>query len=190
MRKVVTDHLISLDGYFASPDNGIDWFKFDDESLEWSRRVLRTAGTIVLGRQTYELFTQFWPTDAARKEEPYIAERLTNLPKLVFSRTLRSGSWANTDMIRRPIPEVVRELKQTDGGDVVLLGSSSILAPLWKEGLVDELNLRVQPVVLGKGRPLFPNEDPRQNLELQESQMFKSGVAALRYSVLPPPPAA
>jgi dihydrofolate reductase len=189
MRKVVSDHLLSLDGYFGGAKDEIDWFAFDEESLEWSRKLLRGAGSIVMGRRTFELMAQYWPTPQARKEEPYIAERMTELPKLVFSRTLDTTTWANTRFVRRPVADVIREEKQGSGGHIELLGSSSILALLWKEHLVDELNVRIQPMVLGKGRPLFLGVDARQPLALKESRMFHSGVAALRYEVLPAPPA-
>jgi dihydrofolate reductase len=186
MRKVVFDHLLSLDGYFGGAKDEIDWFAFDEESLEWSRKLLRAAGSIVMGRRTFELMARYWPTAEARKEEPYISERMTELPKLVFSRTLDKSTWENTKFVRRPLADVIREEKQGNGDHILVLGSSSIVAALWKEHLVDELHVRIQPVVLGKGRPLFPQSEARQPLVLKESRMFQSGVAALRYEVLPP----
>ncbi|HUX40436.1 MAG TPA: dihydrofolate reductase family protein [Rectinemataceae bacterium] len=185
MRRLVTDNLLSLDGYSSGPDDEIDWFEFDEESLEWSRNLLRGAGSIVMGRRTYELFLQYWPTLRARKEEPTIAGYLTELPKLVFSSTLTTSNWENTRFITRPVAEMVREEKKSNGGNILFLGSASLLAALWKEHLVDELCLRIQPIVLGRGRPLFPAVEERQSLALKESRMFKSGVLALRYQVLP-----
>ncbi len=84
----------------------------------------------------------------------------------------------------RPAAEVIREEKRGDGGYILFLGSASLLAALWEEHLVDELNVRIQPIVLGMGRPLFPVVKERQNLALKDSLMFKSSVAALRYEVL------
>jgi dihydrofolate reductase len=190
MRKVVFDHLLSLDGYFGGANDEIDWFAFDEDSLEWSRKLLRSASSIVMGRRTFELMAQYWPTPQARKEEPYISERMTELPKLVFSRTLDSSGWENTRFERRPVAEVIREEKRGSGGHILVLGSSSIVASLWKEHLVDEVHVRIQPIVLGKGRPLFPKSESRQPLALKECRMFPSGVAALQYEVLPAPPSA
>jgi dihydrofolate reductase len=186
MRKVVTDHLLSLDGYFGGPNGEIDWFGFDEESMEWSRRIMGAAGSIMMGRRTYELMAQFWPTPSAMEQEPFIAKHMTDLPKIVFSSTLNSSTWKNTTFVRRPVADVVREDKQGNGGSILVLGSSTILAPLWKEHLVDEVNVRIQPIVVGKGRPLFVESDLRQPLALKENRMFQSGVAALRYEVLPP----
>ncbi len=138
-----------------------------------------------MGRVTYELMMEFWPTPRALEQEPYIARRMTELPKIVFSHTLDSSSWANTKFVRRPIAETIREEKRGNGGDILLLGSSSILGPLWKEHLVDEVNVRIQPIVVGKGRPLFPASDTKQTLSLKESRMFQSGVTALHYEVIP-----
>lgn len=185
MRKLVTDNLLSLDGYACGPNDEIDWFEFDEESLEWSRSLLRGAGSIAMGRRTYELFLEYWPTPRARHDEPTIAEYLTKLPKLVFSRTLSTSDWENTRFIPLPAAGVIRQEKAGDGGHILFLGSASLLAALWKEQLVDEVNVRVQPIVLGKGRPLFPVSEARQSLTLKESRMFKSGVAALRYQVTP-----
>lgn len=184
MRKVVTDHLLSLDGFCGGPSGEIDWFKFDEESQEWSRNLLRAASAIVLGRRTYELFLQYWPTPQARENEPVITERLSTLPKFVFSKTLKSATWENTHFVGRPPAEMVKELKQESGGHVLIIGSPTLLAELWKHELVDEVHIRVQPIVLGKGLPLFPVSDTRQNLALKECRMFESGVAALRYEVV------
>jgi dihydrofolate reductase len=174
---------MSLDGCFGGPNDEIDWFTFDEESLEWSRQLLRGASLVVLGRRTFELFAKYWPTPEALREEPEIAQRLTSLPKLVFSRTLQSANWDNTRFVRGPIAAAIREEKNGTGGDIVLCGSSTILADLWTEGLVDEINIRVQPTVLGKGRPLFPPANHRHPLTLKESHRFQSGVTALRFSV-------
>jgi dihydrofolate reductase len=187
MRKVVTDHLLSLDGYFGGPNGEIDWFGFDEESMDWSRKIMGAAGSIVMGRRTYELMAQFWPTPSALEQEPYIAEHMTKLPKIVFSRTLDSSTWQNTTFTRRPVAELVREEKQGTGGSILILGSSTILAPLWKEHLVDEVNVRIQPIVVGKGRPLFAESEVRQPLALKESRRFQSGVTALRYEIPPGP---
>ncbi|MCI4324115.1 MAG: dihydrofolate reductase family protein [Thermoplasmata archaeon] len=187
MRKVLTDHLRSLDGYFGGPNGEIDWIGFDEESMEGSRKIVGAAGSIVMGRRTFELMAQYWPSQAARDQEPYIAEHMTELPRIVFSRTLDSSTWKHTEFVSRPVAEMIREAKQGTGGSILILGSSTILLPLWKEHLVDEVNVRIQPIVVGKGRPLFSDPEVRQPLALQESRMFHSGVTALRYEIPPQP---
>jgi len=183
MRKLVTDHLLSLDGFCCGPDDEIDWFTFDEESLEFSRQLLRGASMVILGRRTFELFAKYWPTPEARHEEPVISERLTTLPKLVFSRSLVTSTWENTRLVRDPVAGVIRELKQGSGGHLLLCGSPTILATLWKEHLVDELNVRIQPIVLGGGRPLLPQTAERYPLVHRDGRVFRSGVTGLRYEV-------
>jgi len=140
-----------------------------------------------MGRRTYELFMEYWPTAQARQDEPAISGLLTALPKLVFSHTLTSSTWENTRFVARPAVDVIREEKKGSGGYLLFLGSPTLLSALWKERLVDELYLRIQPIVLGTGRPLFPVGEPRQSLTLKESRRFQSGVSALHYEVNPGP---
>jgi len=184
MRKLVTDHLLSLDGYCGGPNGEINWFTFDEESQEWSRNLLRAAGAVVMGRRTYELLMQYWPTPQAMKNEPVITERLATLPKFVFSHTLKSSTWENSHFVQRPPNQVIKEMKQEKGGHILVIGSPTLLAEFWKQQLVDELNIRVQPIVVGKGLPLFPVSETRQNLALKECHRFQSGVSALRYEVV------
>jgi dihydrofolate reductase len=184
MRKMVTDHLLSLDGFAGGVHGEIDWFTFDEESQEWSRNLLRAASLVVMGRRTYDLMMEYWPTPQAMKNEPVITERLTNLPKLVFSHARASSTWANSQFTSRPPAEVIREQKKENGGHILMIGSPNILAQLWNERLVDEVHLRIQPVVVGQGMPLFPKTETRQKLALQECHRYQSGVTALRYDVV------
>jgi dihydrofolate reductase len=184
MKKVVADHLLSLDGYASGVGDSIDWFTFDEESQEWSRNLLRAASLVIMGRRTYDLMMEYWPTPQAMKNEPVITERLTNLPKLVFSRTRTSSTWANSEFTSRAPAEVIRERRQENGGHILMIGSPNILAQLWDAQLIDELYLRIQPIVVGKGKPLFPQSDTRQKLELKESHRYQSGVTAVKYAVV------
>ena len=180
MRRVVVDSILSLDGYFAGPKNEVDWFLFDEESLDWSREILRSAGTILFGRVTCEEMAAYWPT--AKDKEPFISNKLTELPKIVFSRTLKKAEWNNSSVVSRSPQEVVAKLNQNPGSDIVVLGSSSIVLPLVKDGLVDEYRIRIQPIILGQGRPLLIDKSARHPLKLVGAKSFKSGVVALTYT--------
>jgi dihydrofolate reductase len=181
MRRVIIDNLLSLDGYFAGPDGEIDWFQFDEESLEWSREILREVDTVLFGRVTYEVLASYWPTAAAMAEEPFIARRLTEVRKFVFSKTLPTASWINSTVVSDPPVEFVSKLKEEPGAAIVVLGSSTVVSALVRAGLVDDYKIRVQPMILGKGRPLFLGQDQRRALTLVSSTPFKSGVVALHY---------
>src|SRR2546426_6802947 len=143
MGRVVVDSILSLDGYLAGPKNEIDWFLFDEESLEWSREILRSAGTTLFGRVTCEEMAAYWPT--AKDKEPFISNKLTELPKIVFSRTLKKAEWNNSSVVSRSPQEVVSMLIQNPGSDIVVLCTSRIALLVVKDGLVHLQRIRFQP---------------------------------------------
>jgi dihydrofolate reductase len=101
------------------------------------------------------------------------------MPKIVFSRTLERADW-NTTVVRDVVPEQVMELEAQPGGDLVL-GGADIAAAFMRHDLIDEYRLYVHPVVIGRGKPLFPASDTRLNLQLAETRTFGNGVVLLRY---------
>jgi len=186
MARVIVDSLISLDGYFAGPHDEIDWFVSDEESLEWSRKILRRAGAVLFGRVTYEGMASYWP--GTEDADPFVRQRLNELPKIVFSSTLSKPSWANSVVERDDPSRAVARLKRRPGKALVVLGSSNLVSALARDGLVDEYRIRVQPVVLGAGRPLFIDQERRSHLKLVSAEPFKSGVVGLHYEPAEPLP--
>ena len=184
MRRVTLDSLMSLDGFYTDAKSQIDWFEFEDEDMAWSHDALRDTGTLVLGRKTYEEFSNVFPKmkDPAKMGwDPFIPETLNALPKVVFSKSLEEGAWKPVTIVRTdPVQEVAR-LKQGAGKDIQIVGSGSIVSAVVGAGLVDEFRLRVQPILLGSGRSLFPDPAVRLRLRLVEAKPFKSGVLGLRY---------
>ncbi len=184
MRKVMLDSLVSLDGYYTDAKSQIDWFEFDDADMAWSHDALRSVGTLVFGRTTYEEFSQVFPKmkdPAAQGWDPFIPETLNALPKIVFSKHLQEGSWKPVTIVRSdPVKEVAR-LKEGSGKDIQIVGSGSIVSAIVRAGLVDDFRLRVQPILLGSGRSLFPDQAERLRLKLVNAQPFKSGVLGLQY---------
>jgi dihydrofolate reductase len=121
VRKVILDSLMSLDGFYTDSKSQIDWFEFSDEDMAWSHDALRNTGTLVLGRKTYEEFSEVFPTmedPAAKGWDPFIPETLNALPKIVFSKHLRAGRWKPVTIVRTdPVKEVAR-LKEGSGKDI------------------------------------------------------------------------
>jgi len=175
---------MSLDGYYTDSKNQIEWFPdFGDEDFAWSHDILTRAGSLVFGRTTYEEFSKIFPKmDAATAGwDPYIPKQLNELPKFVFSTTLKDATWKPSIIIRKdPVHEVAR-MKNEMGKDIVVIGSGSIVAELIRAGLVDEFRLRVLPLILGSGKSLFKGQREQQLLSLLEAKTFKSGVQALYY---------
>lgn len=183
MRKIVLDSIISLDGCYTDGKSQIDWFDFVDEDMTWSHDILTRAGTLVFGRTTYVDFSGVFPSmDPAKSGfDPYIVERLNSLPKLVFSKTLKEGGWKPVTILGSDPAKELARLKKEDGKDILLLGSGSIAAAAVRAGLVDEYRLRVEPIILGTGRPLFLAPGGRTKLKLVKAWPFPSGVVGLHY---------
>jgi class 3 adenylate cyclase len=136
------------------------------------------AGAILLGRVTYEIFAAFWPT--APKDEGF-ADRMSDIPKYVVSKTLQSASWRNTTVIRENPVEAITELKQQPGGDIVLYGSCDLLNSLVGHDVIDEYRIMVFPVLLGSGKRLFKEASDTRHLDLVDTRTFESGVTVLTY---------
>ena len=184
--RLIVDSIISLDGYFTGPNNEIDWFDFDDDEQAWSSDILQRVDTMIYGRVTYEEFRQFWPTPEAKISgfDPYIVRRLNELPKVVFSKSLKEAPWKPSRIVRdRPI-EVIPKMKNEPGKDMVVVGSGSLVATLARDGLIDEYRIRIRPIILGSGRLLFEDRNHRHALKFVSVTSFKSGVVGLHYEPL------
>lgn len=180
MRRLVVFNNVSLDGYFVDANGDMSWAHKQDP--EWASFVNENAsGTAVLvfGRITYELMAKYWPTPMAMKNSPAVAEGMNNLHKVVFSRTLDKVSWKNTKLVKGDLVEEVRKMKNEPGPDMVILGSGSIVSQLAQAGLIDEYQVALSPIVLGKGRSMF--EGVKQNVNLKKTREFGNGKVMLWY---------
>jgi dihydrofolate reductase len=186
MRTLVVFNHVTLDGYFAAM-NGRDfsWAHTGGEDAEFDAFVADNAkggGQLLLGRITYELMASYWPTPYALKNDPIVAERMNNLPKVVFSRTLDKASWNNTTLVKGNLAAEVRKMKNEPGPDMAILGSGNIVSQLAQEGLIDEFQIVVNPVVLGKGRTMFDGIKELLPLKLTRTQTFGNGKVFLCYT--------
>ena len=181
MRKIVVSEMVSLDGYFAGPDGNLDWHVVEDEFNAFARRQLEEMDTLLFGRVTYEGMASYWPTEAAMTDDPEIADAMNHLPKLVFSRTLKTVDWSNSRLARDDLAEEVTRLKVQPGKDMAIFGSGEIVSALARLDLIDEYRLFVCPVVLGSGKSLFAGLSGTLNLKQLKAQPFASGVVLLYY---------
>ncbi len=181
MRRIIVSNLISLDGFMEGPNRALDWFAVDQEFFGYARELLGRVDTILFGRATYQHMAGYWPTPAAAENDPFITEKMNALPKIVFSKTLQEVGWANSRLAKKALTEEVRELKQQRGQDMVIFGSGSIVSALGQAQLIDEYRLFVNPVVLGRGTPMFRNMHDRIRLKLLETRTFNSGLVGLYY---------
>lgn len=181
MRKVIVSNYVTIDGFFAGPNGELDWFVWDDEMAKFSTDQLKTVDTILLGRVTYQLFADYWPTPSAYKENPIIAPMMNELPKIVFSSTLNRAEWNNSMVVKENIAEEISKLKKKPGKDMVIFGSGTIVSAFAKLGLIDLYRLIVNPVVLGKGKPLFKGLNDKLKMKLLNAKALGSGNVILEY---------
>ena len=187
MKKVKMLNRISIDGCFASLNEmsaGMDWFIHDPEVDKAAHEIGGKMNSLILGGRTYRLFERSWVPYLKNPDAPAhlkeIAEELTNMNKIVFSKTLNGSEWENTRIYSNNLIEVVRHLKQDSDSDILVLGSGSIVQQLANEKLIDEYIFIVTPVVAGEGKRLFSNVK-HLDLTLVESKTFESGNAILHY---------
>jgi dihydrofolate reductase len=193
MRRVIVDEFMSLDGVAQAPggedEDTTGGFKhggwhmryMDEPAQKRALEGIVEAGGFILGRRTYEIFAAYWPN--APEEEQVIAEPLNTKPKYVASRTLSDPlEWQNSTVLDGDVAEAVAALKQEDGEDLHVIGSTELVQTLIEHDLVDELRLMIDPVVLGGGKRIFRDDGARRSLRLVESEPTTSGAILATYA--------
>jgi dihydrofolate reductase len=182
--KVIVSMSISLDGYIEGPDGRLDWSVPDAELHQYFNDQEREIDVHLYGRRLYETMWRYWPTadmdPAASPQEIEYAEIWRNMPKIVFSRTLRQVG-ENARLVRDNITEEVTRLKAQPDKHVAV-GGAEIARTFMQLGLIDEYRLHVWPVILGGGKALFPGGVTPANLKLLETRVFGNGVVGLHYA--------
>ncbi|MEV0062713.1 dihydrofolate reductase family protein [Nocardia sp. NPDC050718] len=181
MRKLIYGFGLSVDGYVNDRDGKIDWTEPDDELHQFHNDRFRDLEIILNGRRLYELMAEYWPhvpADAPPIQQDF-GRLWTDMPKVVFSRTLTEVQW-NSTLVAENAVEEVRRIK-AEGDGVMEVGGASLAATLMPHGLIDEYQMFISPVVLGGGTPMFPALDQRIGLRLVETRHFETAVL-LRYA--------
>lgn len=139
------------------------------------------AGGFLLGRRTYEIFAAYWPN--APEEEQVIAEPLNTKPKYVASRTRTEPlQWHNATLLEGDLAAAVEALKQDDGGDLHVIGSTALVRTLIEHGLVEQFRLMIDPVVLGGGKRIFRDDGSRRPLRLVDGRVTSTGAILATYA--------
>lgn len=180
MRKLIMWNVITLDGYFEGEQN---WDLSFHETI-WGQELeklsieqLNSADYLVFGRVTYEGMAAYWA-----KEEGEIAELMNKIPKLVFSKTLKTVEWNNSTLIKENASAEISKLKVQGNGDLYVFGSANLSETFIKDDLFDEYRIGIAPVIIGSGRPLFRQGIPYKNLSLVSTQQLSTGGVVLKYS--------
>lgn len=185
MPKLIVFNQVSLDGYFTGENGDLSWAharnREDPEFQSFVAENAQGGGVLVFGRVTYEMMASYWPTPAALQNDPVVAQQMNALPKLVFSRTLSQAGWNNTTLVKGDPAAEMRRRKQAPGQDMVVMGSGTLVAQLAQAGLIDEYQLVVIPVVLGKGRTMFEGVHQMLSMKPTRTRTFRNGNVFLTY---------
>jgi len=180
MRRLTVFNFVSMNGYFKGANEDISWAHSRPEN-EYGAEMLKAGDILLFGRKTYELMVQFWPTPEASKAAPEIAEGMNKAEKIVFSRTLDKVEWNNARVMKDNVIENIRDLKQSNGPDMTVLGSGNIVNQFADAGLIDEFQILIHPIALNQGTPILDELKNNLELKLVNSKMFESGNALLVY---------
>jgi dihydrofolate reductase len=194
MRKLIVNEFLSMDGVAQAPGGEDEdpaggfahggWhthYMQDERARAWVMQYIAEIGALVLGRRTYEIFAGYWPN--ASEEEAFIAEPLNRVPKYVASTTLSEPlAWNNSSLLRPDVATALRALKHEAGRDLHVIGSAELVRSLLSDDLVDELRLMTDPIVLGGGKRIFPEDGSLRRFRLTEHEFTNDGAMLTTYS--------
>jgi dihydrofolate reductase len=185
MRKIIASLQVSVDGFIEGPNGELDWAMAEDEET-WAEvnEMLNSVDTFILGRVMYPDYEQYWmallANPTGRKNENAYARRADKIPHIVLSKTLDKVAWKATRIVRDI--EEIRIMKEQQGKNIVAWGGATFVTSLMNMGLIDEVRLMVNPIILGGGKALFKDVKERHSLKLIRAKPLKSGKVSLIYS--------
>lgn len=195
MRKLISFMHLSLDGFVAGPNGELNWVKVDEEIFNHVGKRISEGDTALYGRVTYQMMENYWPTAAdkptATKHDIEHSKWYKKVHKVVLSKTMKNAGLpsgqsglTNPEIISDNLAECIKEIKQRPGGDILLFGSPSATHSLIQQNLIDGFWLFVNPIILGRGIPLFADIKEKIKLELlPATRQFNCGVTELNYMV-------
>jgi len=181
MRKLKLQMQVTVDGFVAGPEGQLDWMTFDMDPklLAFINHLTDTSDAILMGRKMTPGFVQYWESVKPESPEYDFAKKMIALPKVVFSHTVRQLDGQNVRVENGDATEAVHRLKGQRGKDIIVYGGASFVSSLIERGLIDELNLFVNPVAIGRGLEIFPKRTP---LKLLASVGYASGIFVNTYA--------
>jgi len=187
MRKIIISLHMSLDGFAGGPKGEMDWIKFDNELFDLVGQFTSEADMALYGRITWEMMNSYWPTAAdlpnATKHDVEHSHWYNEVNKIVLSKSLDGTTTDKTRFIGNNVAEEIKNIKEVQGKNIMIFGSLSAVHTLMEHNLIDEYWMFINPIVLGKGIPVFIASDKRTELQQISSQTFPCGVTGIHYSV-------
>ena len=187
MRKIISFMHISLDGFVAGLNGEMDWITVDEEIFDYVGKRISEGDTAVYGRVTYQMMESYWPTAGdnpkASRHDIEHANWYKNVHKVVLSKTMNDAGLTNTKIISDNLSDRINEIKHQPGSEILLFGSPTATQSLIQQNLIDGYWLFVNPIILGRGIPLFVDIKEKIKLKLLDTQQFTCGVTELNYTV-------
>ncbi len=181
MSKLIVYNFVSLNGYFKGENEDISWAKSDSKGeKDFAAEKLKAGNILLFGRKTYELMASYWPTAEAAKNNPHVADGMNNAEKIVFSRSIKTADWNNTQIMRGELEDQIKKLK-SGNKDITILGSGTLVDQLTDKKLIDEYQIMEHPVIISGGTPIFSGVKNKLDLKLTGTKKFKSGVVLMTY---------
>ena len=178
---------MSLDGFVAGPNGEMDWIKVDEEIFDYVGKRISGGDTALYGRVTYQMMENYWPDagskPSASKHEIEHSKWYSKVHKIVLSTSMKDVALTNTEIIGDNLPERINKIKQQKGEDILLFGSPTATHSLIQLNLIDGYWLFVNPIILGRGIPLFKDIKNKIKLKLLSTRPFTCGVSELNYTV-------
>ena len=187
MRKLTSFMHISLDGFVAGPNGEMNWIKVDDELFDFVGKRIGETDTALYGRATFQMMENYWPTAGdnpkASKHDIEHSRWYKSAHKIVLSKTISDAKSPNTTVISDNLSDRINKIKQQAGTEILVFGSPTATHSLLQQDLIDGFWLFVNPIILGKGIPLFTDIKNKLELKLLATRQFTSGVTELDYTV-------
>lgn len=187
MGKIISFMHISLDGFVAGQNGEMDWIKVDEEIFDYVGNRISKSDTALYGRLTYQMMESYWPTAAdhptASRHDIEHSKWYGKVQKVVLSKTINNAGLINTEIISENLTDRIKEIKQQTDTEILLFGSPTATHSLIQQNLIDGYWLFVNPVILGRGIPLFVDVKEKIKLSLLDTRQFDCGVTALNYIV-------
>jgi len=193
MRKLKLQAQITVDGYFAGPNGELDWrtWNWDDKLKAFAYPLRDTCDTILLGRKMAETFVPHFENtvnslqtknkDKTLDETFTYADRMVSMPKIVFSKTMKTFNGRNVSVENGDLITAITNLKHKEGKDMIVYGGVEFVSSLIKEGLIDEFNFFVNPVMINKGLRIFDLLEHKRKLSLKSATAYECGIAVLTF---------
>jgi len=183
MKKLKLQMQMTVDGFVSGPNGELDWMQWNwgDDIKKYVNELTDSVDTILMGRKMTDGFISYWSNVKPESEEYPFARRMTDKPKVVFTKTLSKAEWENTTLAKGELKQEVNRLKNQTGKDIIIYGGADFVSSLTRDNLIDEYYLFINPVVLGRGLSISGKIKDRLNLNLDQSIAFDCGIVVNKY---------